>query len=520
MTDMLKFDSPKEQSSIIKVIGVGGGGSNAVSHMYKQGIKGVDFYICNTDVQSLSQSPVPNKIPLGQSGLGAGANPVIARDSAQQKAVEIRQILENNTSLLFVTAGMGGGTGTGAAPIIAQIAKEMGILTVGIVTKPFGFEGRKRLMQAENGIEELRKFVDTILVICNDKLLDLQGDMKLGQAFAKADDVLTTAAKGIAEIITVTGRVNVDFEDVKAVMKESGKAIMGTGIASGPDRAMEAVQMALTSPLLDDIDIRGAENVLLYITSGQNEISLEELSDITGFITSRAGEKANIVWGDGIDEKLDDEITVTIIATGFDKKNRLIHQLDEEQVESNTIPLQILQPEPVNEIRLVEKRPVPSAPIFDEIPKQESIKIQNDPLTLFEKPKTAAPEEAPKESPATVEPLSIKPMDAEPVLEVTNATTPEVPVAAAPSGTFTPDTDKLDQQQAERQNKLRGMSLKFNSPSDIEKLEKTPAYMRKNIDLPEFNSSDTNVSRFSLQTDSQQKTGLRENNSYLFDTVD
>jgi cell division protein FtsZ len=308
MTEMLKFDKPDEQAPIIKVIGVGGGGSNAVSYMYTQGIKGVDFYICNTDSQSLNKCEVPNKIRLGNTGLGAGANPTVGRDAAILIADEIREILSTNTSMLFITAGMGGGTGTGATPIIAQIAKELGILTVGIITKPFSFEGRKRELQATAGIEELKKYVDTTLVICNDKLLDMQGDMKLSQAFGKADNVLTIAAKGIAEIITVTGRINVDFEDVKTVMQGSGKAIMGSGIANGPDRAVKAVEMALNSPLLDDTDIKGAANVLLYITSGKNEISLEELNDITGYITSRTGEDANVIWGDGVDENLEDEI--------------------------------------------------------------------------------------------------------------------------------------------------------------------------------------------------------------------
>ncbi len=254
---MLKFDLPKEQANIIKVIGVGGGGSNAVTHMFKQGIKGVDFFICNTDAQALAKSPVPNKIQLGATGLGAGSRPDVGREAAIQKADEIRDIFSVNTSMLFITAGMGGGTGTGAAPVIAQIAREQGILTVGIVTKPFAFEGRKRDQFAEAGIEELKKFVDTILVICNDKLLDLQGDLKLSQAFGKADDVLTIASKGIAEIITVTGRINVDFEDVKTVMLKSGKAIMGAGMADGTNRAIDAVHMALNSPLLDDTDIKG-----------------------------------------------------------------------------------------------------------------------------------------------------------------------------------------------------------------------------------------------------------------------
>jgi len=252
MKEMIKFDMPKNQSSIIKVIGVGGGGSNAVNHMFRQGIKGVDFIICNTDAQAMESSPVPIKIQLGEKGLGAGSIPAVGKEAAFQKMDQIREILEKNTQMLFITAGMGGGTGTGAAPVIASIAREMGILTVGIVTLPFTFEGRKRKLQAEEGILELRKYVDTLLIICNDKLRELCGDLKLSVAFDKADDVLTTAARGIAEIITVTGYINVDFEDVRTVMSDSGKAIMGCAQAEGENRALEAVKAALSSPLLND----------------------------------------------------------------------------------------------------------------------------------------------------------------------------------------------------------------------------------------------------------------------------
>lgn len=265
MNEMIKFDMPKNQSSIIKVIGVGGGGSNAVNHMFRQGIKGVDFIICNTDAQAMESSPVPVKVQLGEKGLGAGSVPSVGREAAHNKKDEIREILEKNTQMLFITAGMGGGTGTGAAPVIAQVARELGILTVGIVTIPFSFEGKKRRTQADEGILELKKYVDTLVIICNDKLRELCGDLKLSAAFDKADDVLTTAARGIAEIITVTGYINVDFEDVKTVMKESGKAIMGYAQAEGDNRALDAVKGALSSPLLNDNDIEGASNVLLYI---------------------------------------------------------------------------------------------------------------------------------------------------------------------------------------------------------------------------------------------------------------
>jgi cell division protein FtsZ len=322
MKDMIKFDMPKNQSSIIKVIGVGGGGSNAVNHMYHQGIQGVDFIICNTDAQAMELSPVPTKIQLGDRGLGAGSIPSVGKEAATQKVGEIREILEKETKMLFITAGMGGGTGTGAAPVIASQAKDLGILTVGIVTLPFSFEGRKRRQQAEEGINELRKYVDTLLVIGNDKLRELYGDLKLSDAFNKADNVLTTASKGIAEIITVTGYINVDFEDVKTVMKDSGKAIMGSAEAEGENRAMEAIQSALSSPLLNDNDIEGASNVLLYITSGEDEISMDEVTEITDYIQREAKSQAEIIWGNGTDTSLDKKISITLIATGFDSKKR------------------------------------------------------------------------------------------------------------------------------------------------------------------------------------------------------
>lgn len=317
---MFKFDLPKELPSIIKVIGVGGGGSNAVNHMYKQGIKGVDFIICNTDQQALDTSPVPKKIQLGASlteGRGAGSLPDVGRNAAIENIDEIKAILDKNTKMVFITAGMGGGTGTGAAPVIAALAREAGILTVGIITIPFSFEGRRRRMQAEAGVEELKKNVDTLLIISNDKLREMYGNLKLKDCFAQADNILTTAAKSIAEIITVTGYMNVDFADVKTVMTNSGEAIMGSATASGENRAMKAVESALSSPLLNDSHIKGASNILLYINSGNDEVSMDEVSEITDYIQEEAGLTADIIWGNGTDESLGDAITVTVIATGF-----------------------------------------------------------------------------------------------------------------------------------------------------------------------------------------------------------
>jgi cell division protein FtsZ len=316
----MKFDLPKDQSSIIKVIGVGGGGSNAVNHMYNQGITGVDFVICNTDAQALALSPIPNKIQLGTTlteGLGAGANPEVGKNAAIEDIENIKAILQNNTKMVFITAGMGGGTGTGAAPVIAEVAREMGILTVGIVTIPFSFEGRRRKQQAEEGLNALRNHVDTMLIINNDKLRMIHGNLKMGECFSKADDILTTAAKGIAEIITVAGYINVDFEDVKTVMKDGGTAIMGSATAEGENRAIQAVTKALESPLLDDSEINGANFILLNVTSGIDEITMDEIDEITDYIQKQAGYTAELIWGNGTDESLGNKVSVTVIATGF-----------------------------------------------------------------------------------------------------------------------------------------------------------------------------------------------------------
>ncbi len=340
----MQFELIKDKPSIIKVIGVGGGGSNAVNHMYRQGIKGVEFLVCNTDAQALEISPVPTKIQLGPSlteGRGAGSIPEVGKKAAIENVDEIKALLANNTKMVFVTAGMGGGTGTGAAPIIAGIAKEMGILTVGIVTVPFSHEGRKRKQQAELGIEELKKNVDALLIICNDKLREIHGNLQLGKAFAHADDILTIAAKSIAEIITVTMLVNVDFADIETVMKDSGVAIMGAATAEGEQRARIAAEMAIDSPLLNDNHIEGARYILLNITSGEREVTMDEVGEITEHIQEQAGQTADIIMGIGTDPTLGEKIGVTIIATGFKtnsevgieqnkKPERIVHMLTSE----------------------------------------------------------------------------------------------------------------------------------------------------------------------------------------------
>ncbi len=340
----IAFDLPKNQSNVIKVIGVGGGGSNAINHMFLQGIKGVDFVICNTDAQALQNSGVPNKIQLGVNlteGLGAGANPEVGEQAAVESLEDLRRMLDTNTKMVFITAGMGGGTGTGAAPIIAKLAKELDILTVGIVTMPFQFEGRTRNEQAQRGVENLRAHVDSLIVINNNKLREVYGNLGFKAGFSKADEVLSTASRGIAEVITHHYTQNIDLRDAKTVLKDSGTAIMGSASASGNNRAQEAIMKALDSPLLNDNKITGAKNVLLLIVSGSQEITIDEIGEINDHIQTEAGHSANIIMGVGEDESLDESISVTIIATGFDidqqheisntEQKKVIHALEDDR---------------------------------------------------------------------------------------------------------------------------------------------------------------------------------------------
>ncbi len=343
-TDTISFDLPKNQSSVIKVIGVGGGGSNAVNHMYNQGIKGVDFVVCNTDSQALSTSPVPNKVQLGVTlteGLGAGANPEVGQQAALESIEDLQKLLKTNTKMVFITAGMGGGTGTGAAPVIAKTAKDAGILTVGICTIPFAFEGISRKGQAEKGVEALRNSVDSLIVINNNKLREVYGNLGYKTGFAKADEVLATAARGIAEVITHHYSTNIDLRDAKTVLSDSGTAIMGSATASGDNRASKSIEKALDSPLLNDNHIRGAKNVLLLIVSGSEEITIDEIGEINDHIQVQAGGSANIIMGIGEDNDLGNAVAVTIVATGFtpdqqvqaigQSPQRVIHTLEDDQ---------------------------------------------------------------------------------------------------------------------------------------------------------------------------------------------
>ncbi|MBS9773719.1 MAG: cell division protein FtsZ [Tenacibaculum sp.] len=381
--DEISFNMPKTQSNAIKVIGVGGGGSNAVNHMYSKQIHGVDFVICNTDSQALENSPIPNKIQLGAhltSGLGAGANPEIGAQAAAESIQDIENMLGSHTKMVFITAGMGGGTGTGAAPIIAKIAKDMDILTVGIVTMPFAFEGRMRTKQAENGINELRANVDSLIVINNNKLREVYGNLGFKAGFSKADEVLATAAKGIAEVITHHYKQNIDLHDAKTVLSKSGTAIMGSARESGDDRAKNAIINALDSPLLNDNKITGAKNVLLLIVSGTKEVTLDEIGEINDYIQDEAGHEANIIMGVGEDESLEDGIAVTVVATGFpaDQQSTIIdanpqitvHSLGDEQESVNKVSKNVNSPLSTNESTLKKEKVVFN---LEEQPKLETI---------------------------------------------------------------------------------------------------------------------------------------------------
>jgi cell division protein FtsZ len=405
----ISFDLPKNQSNVIKVIGVGGGGSNAINHMFKQGIKGVDFIVCNTDSQALQNSAVPNKIQLGvhlTEGLGAGANPDVGQQSAIESISDIEKMLDQNTKMVFITAGMGGGTGTGAAPVIAQLAKERDILTVGIVTLPFVFEGKVRQDQALIGIEKLRKQVDSLIVINNNKLREVYGNLGFKAGFSKADEVLATASRGIAEVITHHYTQNIDLRDAKTVLSNSGTAIMGSAIAEGTTRAKDAIISALDSPLLNDNKITGAKNVLLLIVSGTNEITLDEIGEINDHIQSEAGFNANIIMGVGEDETLGDAIAVTVIATGFDleqqneivnsEPKKIIHALEDEQkithnLSNTTVPAFDLDAETpgATEERIVFELLEEEAPVVAEVAEPvvaayQSITNENDLIVMSE----------------------------------------------------------------------------------------------------------------------------------------
>ena len=499
-TDMINFDLPKNQSSIIKVIGVGGGGSNAVNHMFRQGIEGVNFFVCNTDSQALDASPVPNKIQLGVNlteGRGAGSIPDTGKKAAIEDIERIKEALGTNTNMLFITAGMGGGTGTGAAPVIAKASKEMNILTVGIVTIPFSFEGRKRRLQAEEGIRELSENVDTLLIICNDRLRELYGNLSVSEAFARADNVLTTGAKGIAEIITLTGNINVDFADVRTVMSNSGVAIMGSGMAEGENRAINAVEAALSSPLLNDNQIIGAKNILLNISSGKEEVLMDEITEITDYIQNEAGSTAEIIWGLNNDESLDKQLSVTLVATGFDTSNKL-HEF--------------------------EKTPAKKVIPFD-----------------IEDTRTGNQQKQETKETTRIETIELKKITEEPAHNNDNHHAGRRMISAEHINAFKqkiaagkPQTEKEAEQQdqspydddkyfkiKQREERLKSLSIQMKTPEGLADLEKQPAFVRRNVSLnPIPASHESQVSRFTLNESADKKTQIKSNNSFLHDNVD
>ena len=546
----MKFEMLKDKSSIIKVIGVGGGGGNAVNHMYRQGITGVDFIICNTDAQALEFSPIPNKVQLGSSlteGMGAGSIPEVGKNSAIENIDDIKAMLGSTTKMLFITAGMGGGTGTGASPIIAKAAKEMDILTVAIITTPFAFEGKRRKMQADDGMDELKKYVDSYLVISNDRLREIFGNLTLGSAFAQADDILTTAAKGIAEIITVPGYINVDFKDVRTVMKDSGVSIMGSYSAEGENRALAAVEGALASPLLKDNEIEGARYILLNISSGLREVTMDEVTIITDFIQEKAGLSADLIWGNCIDENLGEKLSVTIIATGFQTTEQ--RAKDKENVKK----ISLLTPDEAPLVRAVEpiNSFIEAKPAF--VSYEPVLKVQDEPKQsdlfgdLFNaKQSTSNAEESEnltvmhqlinEEAPAAEEKqeagfeFEVKVSETDFVFEtpVAQFNFEEEIIAPEPVEVVGADDDKNDEsiedqlkKSKERILRLKDLSMKLRTTSGLQELENEPAYKRKQMQLQQIqHSSESQVSRFTLSNDEDGATEIRPNNSFLHDNVD
>lgn len=508
-TGSYKFEIPKHQGtrSIIKVIGVGGGGSNAVNHMYKQGIKDVEFVVCNTDSQALNASPVPNKIQIGTNlteGLGCGANPEVGKNAALESKEQIRELL-NGTKMVFVTAGMGGGTGTGAAPVIARIAKELDILTVGIVTAPFSFEGKKKMGQAEEGIEALRQNCDTVIVILNDKLREIYGNLSIHQAFAQADNILTTAAKGIAEIITLAGYVNVDFQDVRTVMLNAGAAVMGSAETRGESRARKAAEGALASPLLDNRDIMGAKKILLSIISGVDaELQMDELSEITEYIQHQAGEEAEMIFGHGVDAELGDRIRVTVIATGFaaeerpGRDTRKVHNLDRSQGWLFEPDNSINSPQ---HLELKSKIPPPDN-------NEKSIEREitfTGPFTRAEQPVSHHEDDGEEgllkddDFDGATEKYGDQVINADGMMELRST------------------KQRLQQQAEERKERLKQSNKNEMTKEEFNEKWSLPAYLRRGVKMQDVpHSSEPFISKYNLNDDNS----ILGNNKFLHDNVD
>ena len=549
---LFEFNLPKNRSSIIKVIGVGGGGGNAINYMYENGIEGVDFAVCNTDSQALEASPVPTKIQLGAElteGLGAGSNPETGRKAAEESIDKVTELLDANTKMLFITAGMGGGTGTGAAPVIAEVAKEKGILTVGVVTIPFSTEGGNRHKYAMQGLKELRKNVDTLLVINNDKLIEIYGNLTFTQAFAKANEVLNTATKGIAEVISQHLLVNIDLNDARRVLENSGTAVMGQATASGENRAIEAVKGALDSPLLNDNNIKGAKQVLLKIVTGggEEEIRMMELSDIKQKIQEAAGCEVNIIEGIGIDPELNGEVCVTVIATGFNVKvikDDVTVTLDGEK---NIDDVLSQEKEEVQEVISAKTEDKGQHTIFDNETELEMEETLNDPeleIEAIEKEVEIELEEQELEQTEEKElsteiALDLEPqkvvIDLDDEVELPGELIPtlkqedaieEVELGIKEEGINDEETppvnlETLTNKSREREDRLKNISMKLRTPSGLTALEDEPAYKRDNVELEETpHSSESEVSKYTLSEGEDNKTEIKPNNSFLHDNVD
>lgn len=557
---MIHFDLPKEKSSIIKVIGIGGGGSNAVNHMFNQRIEGVNFIICNTDAQAIANSPVPNKVQLGPhltQGLGAGANPEIGKQATEESFEELKKILEVNTKMAFITAGMGGGTGTGGAPIIARICKELGILTVGIVTTPFSYEGKKRMLQADEGVNRLKEHVDTLLIISNDKLRQKFGDLKAKAAFEKADNVLATAAKCITDVITSTGQINVDFADVCTVMRNGGVALLGAATVEGENRAQKAIEEALTSPLLNDNDISGAKWILINISSaeGDFEHTLDEMDIIQAYVQSQAGEDCDVILGVGYDQTLERKIGVTIIATGFEQKPiqrvsvnqqapkeeepRIVMQLgnegDEKKMSSKGQGTLFQEPIDIMAPRLVEPVVTHPAPTYTPPPQPERqsyvLNIEPDPDYTPAPPPPPAnntgsgsinvirPQQQHHPMHIHIEPVNTPPpANDQPEMKmvfkeeegpVTPPTPPPSPVAEDPY-------EEQKRKQAERVAKLRSISFNVKTMDSNAEIENVPAYLRRNINLDNgAGSADQFYSNYTISDNGQNQAEINTINTFL-----
>lgn len=573
----IEFILPKNQSNVIKVIGIGGGGSNAINYMFSKGIKGVDYVICNTDSQALENSPVPNKVQLGikeTEGLGAGADPVIGEKAAVESLNEMRRLLEKNTKMVFITAGMGGGTGTGAAPIISKLAMEMDILTVGIVTMPFVFEGKIRMNHANKGLEKLRNNVDSLIIVNNNKLRDVYGNLGVKEGFSKADEVLATAAKGIAEVITHHYTQNIDLKDAKTVLSKSGNAIMGSYTSSGDKRALNAVSNALDSPLLNDNRIDGAQNVLLLIVSGSSEVTIDEIGVINDYIQEKSGNNANIIMGIGDDPNLIDEITVTVIATGFDMKQqdeilhiepkKTIYNLDDESeitesFNENKTELQyefssdeidfkntdfnsedisqeindsiITTNDDIKNIDIEFESVESINEFFDEkidVVDDESVNIDNE--LQFDFPVTTSSNSQEKVVHILEEDVNeIEVIDPVHIIPYTLVEDDNLSVGTVESShnelkktevnpINSPIVDGLAKRTEERKIKLKEFNYKFVKTRKVEDMEKEPAYKRAGIELSD--NIENIMSSSTLDQDEDGNLNLKSKNSFLHDNVD